>query len=67
MKMIIKNMNYKVNEIINKKVAIAHFDCTCCRFFSADESISMMGLSQEASNLGGIITTILSGTFSKLS
>ena len=34
---------------------------------SADESISMMGLSQEASNLGGIITTILSGTFSKLS
>ncbi|WP_411911103.1 MFS transporter [Clostridium estertheticum] len=36
-------------------------------FFSGDERISMMGFSQASSNLGGIITTILSGVLAKLS
>lgn len=36
-------------------------------FFSGDERTSMMGFSQAASNLGGIITTILSGVLAKLS
>lgn len=36
-------------------------------FFSGDERTSMMGYSQASANLGGIITTILSGALSKLS
>ena len=36
-------------------------------FFSGDERTSMMGFSQASANLGGIITTILSGALSKIS